>query len=76
MSSVIKSRNIECLKELLKGGYMNQGRETQTPIMLAIQNNRPKAVPLLIEAGDNPNQFDNNFYLFFFVLYFIINIFV
>ena len=51
ISVSIKQRNVECLKILLKHtGDSLKCVQNMTPIMLALVNNKPDAVPILIDA--------------------------
>lgn len=63
IKKVIKMRNVVCLKELLKGEKAAKSIVSETPIMIAIKNNQPEAVRLLIDAGDDPDRKINDFYL-------------
>lgn len=58
IQQAIKTRHVECLKILLAKN-MRSTSETRdyTPIMFAIRNNQPDAVPLLLEAGEDPGKF-------------------
>lgn len=48
----IKQKNVECLKLLLKHCPMSlRNTQNMTLIMLALINNKPDAIPLLIDAG-------------------------
>lgn len=58
-------KNVRCLKELLKGESIGKTAFKETPIMIAIKNNQPEAVRLLIDAGDNPDTKIDGFIYFF-----------
>lgn len=58
-------RNVKCLKELLKGESSGKDTISETPIMVAIKNNQPEAVHLLIDAGEDPDIKIKDLYIFF-----------
>lgn len=55
VQQAIRARHVECLKILLsKGTRTDIDTKDYSPIMLAITNNQPDAVPLLLQCGENP----------------------
>lgn len=62
ISSAIRQRNVEMLNILLKhtrSSIRNEGKNT--PIMLAIMNNKPDAVPMLIDANVDLSVINNDY---------------
>lgn len=57
-------KNVKCLKELLKGESLGKDNLSETPIIVAVKNNQPEAVRLLIDAGDDPDTKINDFFFF------------
>ena len=65
VQQAIRTRNVECLKLLLpKITRTDLDTREYTSIMLAITNNQPDAVPLLLEAGEDPGKFTSQKVLF------------
>ena len=58
INQAIRKKSIECLRILLeKGSKEAHDNRNYSPIMLAITNNQFMAVPILLDAGDDPEYF-------------------
>lgn len=69
IQQAIKTRHVECLKILLAKNTRSPSEAREyTSIMLAIKNNQPDAVPLLLEAGEDPGKFTSQ--TIYIILYF------
>jgi ankyrin repeat protein len=50
----IRKRNVPCLRILLAHNVKNVRSADYTSLMLAISSNEPKAIPLLLDSGEDP----------------------
>lgn len=53
---LIKNKNVDALKTLLKYASFNVSSLIETPVMQAIRINQPDIIPLLIESGEDAEK--------------------
>lgn len=77
IKQAIITRHVECLKILLAKNLRSKSEtRDSTPIIDAIKNFQTDAVPLLLEAGEDPSKFTPQKIYFFFLITFHFNFFV
>ena len=55
VQQAIKTGHVQCLKVLLEKNARRVDPKEYTPIMLAITNSQPEAIPLLLQSGEDPS---------------------